>query len=433
MSILSPPSLLPWGMGNYINSNNEKVESVNKNELKRFKATLPDIDNETERLQDLQFFALCPNGKRIPVESICEEYNRDPAGLALRTFDDRLVLVIQAIFPMQTTPYWNQAFYLSTGESSGMGGTWLPFNGILMQGDRSRIVTKFYPQFEYRERRENEKNLIFSGWFSKQELCAPMDRTIPPTLYTTEDHKKQRLEEVYGRFYLPEGDYLWYKSGFDRFGTVSFALASHALGSKLYNHREGSSIFRIYGHLSEKTNLNTPTEKMVRILNKPSPPQKCFEEMASTYPIAKPYEVNAYIDKHHAIFIMNAFREYNVFPPGLGFLNTPFQNLGYSMPLMGDWGGLADYVHKVWIEFKLGNLTIDDVKKKFANPKEAILKYKKKSRENCILPNEPGYRFIIHPKLREEKHKNNLKYYGGRRRQTKRRRQNRTKKYTRRQ
>lgn len=423
--------LLPNPLTIKANNNNvpKEITEEEKQDLKDFKESLPDIETYKLKLQTLEFFALCPNGKQIPVENICEEYLKDPNGFALRTFDDRLVLVIQAMFPDEATPYWNQAFYLSTGESSGMGGTWLPFNGILMKGNRERKITIFQPYYQHRNRTAEEKKLFFSGWFSKDELCAPQDRSyllarLQPN-QTIEEMKKVALDETYGRFYLPEGDYLYYKSRFDRFGTLSYLLASHALGGNMYKYKMGSDTLLHGFSYGNNTSRNKPSESLARYVNKNNPLQSCFQEMASTYPIAKPYEVNAYIDRHHAIFIMNAFRQENIFPPGLGFLNTPFQALGYSMPIFGDWFALAEFVHDVWYDYNIGKISLDDVRKKFTNTKEAVRNYSKKIQKDCATANEPEYTFNIPPLLRSKEHIEKYKYYGGK--QTRRTR-NRSKK-----
>ena len=101
--------------------------------LDALRRSLPNPDDVRATLLNLRFFALCPDGRRVPVEDLCKEYEKDPRGLAYRTFENRLVLVVQAIFPDEII-YWQQAFYMSTGKNSGMPGTWLPFDGIVLQG-----------------------------------------------------------------------------------------------------------------------------------------------------------------------------------------------------------------------------------------------------------------------------------------------------------
>ena len=137
------------------------VAPVNTNaEFKRFEATLPDIPQVRAALFALEFYALCPNGKRIPVQSICEEYTKDPKGLVYRSFDNRLVLILQAVFPGKEIPYWQQAFYLSTGQSSEMKNTWLPMNGIMLNDEYSY----------YTESSGGKKELEL--WYSKDEFAA---------------------------------------------------------------------------------------------------------------------------------------------------------------------------------------------------------------------------------------------------------------------
>lgn len=407
--------------------NPEASKEQNNANVKSFKETLPDIKPNIQLLLSLQFFALCPNGKRIPVEKLCEEFARDPADLAYRTMEDRLVLVLQAVFPAEDVfngslsyliervsehIYWQQAFYLSTGESSGMGGTWLPFNGILLQNDTRREYLQFSPYYERRERRPNEKTLKGAGWFSKEVFGAPQDRSFFrfSSEMTVEQRKKFSLEDIFGNLYLPEGNYLYYRSPYDRFGTLSYALASHAIGGNLFARGQGGSHLRLgYSPYGIPDAIKDSVEAH---MNKPSPLQSCFVEMASTYPITKPNGINAYIDKEKGVYYMNAFRAEGIFPPGLAFVQVPMKSLGYSMPVKSYWDALAYGIHQIWNEYHLGKLSLEDVKTIFANPRGQIEAYLKKERNRTVMPNEPNFSFNLsresyafRPKI--------LNYYGG--------------------
>jgi len=204
------------------NSNNNREEyypsslsSKDIQELKAFKSTLPDPNTMLKKLHTLQFYALCPNGKRIPVNTICEEYSKDPNGLAFRTFQDRLVLVIQAVFQEEEyngslsvllnkteTVYWQQAFYLSTGTSSDMKDTWLPFDGIYIEGNLSRTIG----YGKGRERIGKEKTLRGDLWFSKSAFENPEGWSSQHP--TFDEYKSEALYDRYGSLYLPEGKWL---------------------------------------------------------------------------------------------------------------------------------------------------------------------------------------------------------------------------------
>lgn len=401
--------------------NNANVNAFNKQ--------LPDINNTIKELLSYTiYFALCPNGKRIRVEDLCKEYARDPTGLAYRTFDDRLVLVLQAVnlgdptyvnygnlteIPIESgVIYWQQAFYLSTGESSGMGGTWLPFNGILIKSETERELIRFYPSYERRERRANEKTLQGTAWFSKDIFGAPQDRSFFrfSSEMTAEERKVERLYDTYGRLYLPEGNYLYYKSPFDRIATLSYALASHAIGGNLFAQGDGGTSLRV--RYSLQGIPDTIKDQVETRLNTPSPLQSCFAEMGRTYPITKPNVVNAYIDKEKGVYYMNAFRKEGIFPPGLAFAQVPMKSLGYSMPVKTYWDALANAVREIWTDYHLGKLTLDDVKAIFANPRGQIEAYMKKHREYSVMPNEQDFSFNLHRESYGFR-PGMLNYYGG--------------------
>lgn len=399
----------------------------NNANLNSFKRTLPDLEETTQRLLSLRFYALCPNGKRIPVQSLCAEYARDPNGLVYRTFDDRLVLVLQAVFPGEDsyngtlsyliergeeTIYWQQVFYLSTGESSGMKETWLPFNGILMQSDTRREFLRFNPQYIRRERTENEKTLYGTGWFSKAIFGALTHRMWlqDESTMTLDQRKRDALFKTYARLYLPEGNYLYYRSEFDRFGTLSYALASHAIGGRFFSLGSGGTQLRI-GHSPDGIS-DEVKDRVERMMNVPSPLQACFLEMARSYPITKPNVINAYIDKEKAIYYMNAFRQEGIFPPGLAFVQVPMKSLGYSMPIDTYWNALDTAIREIWNQYHVGELSLEDVRAIFANPRERVKEYMRKARAETVMPNEPNFSFNLHREsygFRPQM----LNYYGG--------------------
>jgi hypothetical protein len=373
-------------------------------EVAAFQRTLPNVQDIYKTLPSLQFFALCPNGKRIPVESICAEYEKDPNGLVLRTLDDRIVLVIQAMrsAPDQINPYWQQAFYLSTGESSGKKATWLPFDGILMEDSLYRNT--------------NTPTVLYSSpWFSKGSFCISELRSDALARFSTDLKVRKRfaLKDVYGKVFLPEGHVLYPHSRFDRFGTISYLLGSHAIGGNAFQFKMGEHYFNsFYSYNNEDNRIPNPAvDGLVAILDQPSPVQGCFLKMLETYPISKANEVNNYIDKHKAISYMNAFRSANIFPPGLSFANIPIPALGYSMPSKTYALAVENAVNDLFIQYKLGEIPLEQVKQEFANPAQQVKEYIKKFHKTCIMPNEPQYKYALKEGV-FPKYKN---YFGGKR------------------
>ena len=387
------------------------MAGANNNALNAFKKTLPSVEHQYGKVLHLEFFALCPNGNRIPVKEICAAYERGETGLVLRTVEDRLALVIQAVFPGEPQPYWQQAFYLSTGESSGMPDTWLPFNGILMDADISRKMIIYYPHFEYRNRRNNEKIIFATGWFSKEEFCARQERCFPYFPTELQQKKEQQVARVYGKLYLPEGDLLSYRSKFDRFGTFSFVLASHALGGKFFSFKSAEDFNSIL-------NESPYREEMVTRLDQISPLQPCFPAMRAAYPIAKPNEVNAYIEKHQAFSYMNAFRPENLFAPGLSFLQVPIKSLGYAMPIKMYYYYLQRYISDLFYAYKTGQIPLDVVRHKIRIPPDELQKLFTAERPSFVFPNEQNFRYNFAEHVYQTKPQMR-KYFGG---NTKRRR-----------
>jgi hypothetical protein len=370
----------------------------------------------------LEFYVLTPNGKRIRAEKMCEEFERNPdEGYAYRTFDNRLVLVVEAVFPFQPiyngtmsvmvnyTPekvYWRQAFYLSTGESSSMPSTWLPFSGIIINAKTMRSIRTY------------DKTVSGTSWFSKLEYISGSSITTDryqirfPRLNAGDRAKLEELDRLYGRLYLPEGNVLEgiYRNPFDRWGTPSFALASHALGGYFFvnpphsPHGGGDILFYNYSHISEY-------QKVIQKLNKNSPPQRCFRFMQRNYSPTNILTINQYIDKHQAIPIMNAFRDIGVFPPGLSFIQVPFEGLPYSMPITDYYYMLLEVVFHFWKLYKLQKISAEKVRSIFSNPQSLLKGYlTKERRTQDVFPNEPHYKYKLRTNIIPAK---NLPFYGG--------------------
>ena len=365
-------------------------------ELRQFVATLPDVDTVRESLFTLEFYALCPNGKRIPVKSICEEYTKEPAGLAYRSFDNRVILVIQAIFPGKEVPYWQQVFYLSTGQSSAMRNTWLPMNGIMLNDQRVIFFSN-----------PNKGTYELELWYAKDEFTARSEARFLSFERNLKTRKLTAIKDLYDDgIFLPEGYLLYRRSPFDRFGTLSYLLASHAIGGELF--QTGNVDYFAEAIYNEE--LKASLMKHITI---PSPLQPCFPDIAKTYPITRLPAVNSYIDEHKATSIMNAFREYNLFPPSLAEVSVLVPSLGYTIPVRSAWINLKREVWKLFQEWKMGNLTLEDIRATLSD-RAAFLE---KIRTGLLyFGDEPTLLFNI-----PENHKSFYKnYLGGKRKSRKR-------------
>lgn len=435
-----------------------------------------------ENLLTLQFFALCPNGKVIPVERICDEYSKNPEGFVLVTLEDRLVLVLQAKFPGVETPYWQQAFYLSTGLNSGMPNTWLPFDGILIKGllfrppppprrqtqtNRNWLSKMLGPSVAKptplalalapapspsafghftlgstgfgttglskpftapgpstvvlaRKRYEPEKP-VFRGstWFSKNTFHNYTKNSHyyeAPEVNTT--NSDQLISAIYGSVFLPEGDLYTNKYDFSRFGTISYALASHALGGQLYRDTgvgttsSSDPVSKEFFHGNAET-LTTAERLLQARLKIPSPLQECFLDMQAKYPITKPYSVNNYIEYNKAFSFMNAFRSEGIFPPGLSFIQIPLKTLGYSMPFYDYQLALTVEIQKIWKSYKKGELSLDQVRVIFSDPRKYAASFLKTMRKNFVYADEPEFLFNIVERQLDPSH-HIYKYMGGR-------------------
>ncbi len=367
-------------------------------------------------LTKLEFYALCPDGKRLPVQTICEDFNVRPRdGYAYRTFDNRLVIVVEAIFPAEAVyngslstivdsipekVYWRQAFYLSTGESSNMSYTWLPFSGIVIEAS---ILNP-----------KQRNTITGTSWFSKSEYGSGLERVLEPyqirmpPLTKNELNLLELYDEIYGNLYLPEKNFINTYIGhnpFDRWGCPSFVLASHALGGSFFRGKgTGERLFNrgeddeIFGNIIKKINVRSPL-------------QECFIIMKVHNQPAKVRTINKYIDEHKAIPIMNAFRDIDVFPPGLSSVQVPFPEVGYSIPLKEYYHMLLEIVHYHWKMYKLNKLSADEIRKKFSRPQELLKEYLTEARRNkFIFPNSPEYKYKLWRQMIPAEHR---QFFGG--------------------
>jgi hypothetical protein len=77
------------------------------------------------------------------------------------------------------------------------------------------------------------------------------------------------------------------------------------------------------------------------------------------------------------------------------------------------------YVKKLWIQWKTGNLPLDEIKEKFEHPEQETRMIIKERREHNVMPNEPNIQYNLHREAYVAKPAM-LDYYGGKRRETRR-------------
>ena len=304
---------------------------------------------DIEAILNLRFFALLPNGKRIPVESLCEEYKQSPSGVFMKSFQDRLVVVVQAVKPDDTI-YWNQAFYLSTGTSIGTdgfgnkrnvnvhtlirGATWMPFHGIIGSAP-------IHPYFGKASRPlvdSTDTQRIITIWFAKDSLIPQLKNYggratefhfINSELLTDGERLKavELLENYEG--FLPEKRLHQVREDklFSRMMFPSYLLASHALGGNAYS---GNYEKELREYLNKTRSY--PQSFFERILRH-SPVQPCVDDAAKTTPLTILEELNAYIDRHGAIGRANAFRSLGLEVPGLAASSILLKNMEVRIPL----------------------------------------------------------------------------------------------------
>lgn len=405
------------------------------------------IIESKKNISELLFFAILPNGKKIPVESICEHYNLYPEQTFLRTFDDRLVLVIEAVMPKGyywngnwshlsgTIPipgetYWKQAFYFSSGQSSGMRNTWLPFNGIVMKPRRRTNLNK------------NLKHITV-GWFEKEHFVGSgipgLNMTCKKTdiLNKLSEEAKKELD-LYNTFYLKEGqkfpdytknnNYHAYYRFDSRFGPVSYLLASYKLG--------GSE----FGELEENNNDDAPAINMNnmirRIINRqkrdkekikthfpilttlklqleyrnplpPSPVKQCYILAQKSLPKSKVNVVNDYIERNEALTIHNAFRNTGIVIKPLSKVAAFYSHLGYSIPLYNYYRMFNIFVDCLFKQYIAGLLTKEQVQENVNKSMKEIAEIFFDIKLD-FYPNNNKITFIV------ENADSSMNFYGGR-------------------
>jgi hypothetical protein len=382
-------------------------------------------------LHTLEFYLLCPDGRRFPVADLCKQYATKADGIFMRTFEDRLVVVIQAVFP-DGKVYWNQAFYRSTGTSLNWlkgkqnandmrANTWMPFHGIVL---KQVDIRKYNYSFRNKKTTLLDPNKIVDNFYF-QKLAQLKYRP-----FNQEKNKNisrnsiDQVIEAYGSF-LPEGENRGYSETtshlFDRFDTVSYLLASHAMGGNAFTYEINSASkdpFRHIHHIIPKATSGWFTHLFPELSQRlaiPSPPQTCLDDAVKTTPVNKPNEINDFIESQGAIGRMNLFRAIgmpDIPVPGLSISSVKITNLPYKVPLQVYEELLNGYVSYQFVHYKLGLLSLDDLVAAMKGSISDIIRFENKNKKeqfHSYAPDDEGVTFTLSERAFAQKN-----YMGGR-------------------
>lgn len=326
----------------------------NRNEVLRMPniqtivSRLPDYKNCIPSLLALKFFAITPSGKRVPIAKFCGYAEDFPEDSVLRTFDNRLLTILEAIQPDGKT-YWKQAFYMSSGESSNMADTWLPMDAITFD------PPMYIPT--------DSTNVEGTLWFDK---TAFVESNYTPLLKNTKVNILQNLAQgAFAKCGLPEGNVTGPKqtlsrfnqktSPFDRFGCISYYLASYEMGGG-YVHRSHG-----YAHLKhlEYLGYNHLDQLRDRLAEKDSQP--CFTEFQKSLPFVSLPVINTFISRHKAFSYDNIFRQEGYRIPSMQDVSVLISNLGYSVPVKGLHIQLTPSIRQIKIQSILSTTSPDKI------------------------------------------------------------------------
>ncbi len=401
-----PPPSYGYGYGSYRNTRSKENIAAERAKKERnteaLLARLPDPTEAIPFVLSLHYFVILKNGSRIPIEELYSYTQEHPDESIFRTFDDRLVAIVEAIQP-DGTLYWRQAMYCSTGTSSGMKDTWFPFNGI------------FVRSFDY----SNTKPIKLEPWFEKEffnpsaesERGDKFFRFLPPTT------PYKAVQYVYSRLGLPEGDFTYYPehfedhAEFDRFGSLSYFVASYKLGSKFFTNMMNTKVHKhsepglMFGYTSYHPDhsryeeilqfLNTKHYKHIDMLRSliETPNERNYSTFAKSVPIVKPPVINHAIDEYQASSIYNYFRNKPIRIPPYSAYSVFLPSIGYSLPIKS----VFSYFHtQISIIFKLSveeNLSNEEIQSKIDEAFQEqldLVKFTEKKNNYNLVPIPPS-------------------------------------------
>ncbi len=286
-----------------------------------------------EKLHTLEFFVYLRDGTRVPVKELASILETNSNVFIENSW--RLITVVEAKFPGTESYYWRQAFYLSSGSSSDMPGTWLPFDGICTRGGKGGTL-----------------------WYKKAFTGG--DRILKQFGFNSELNKKILFERFFEYIYLPESYGPLADNEtlplFDRFGTYSYLLASYSLGG---NHfKDGSPTYQ-YSNERPRT-LNTDggirIDAIEEIIMTPSPMLHLQITKKDTDDVIF---INNYIDRHKASSWHQAFRPLNV--PTLNDLSSTMPEFSYTLPHETILNKFIDVVHGLYYQHRVNGMKLEEI------------------------------------------------------------------------
>jgi hypothetical protein len=375
-----------------------------------------DAKKTVNDLADLEFYAVLPNGKRVPIDSLCKEYAKDPTGTVCKTYLDRLVLVIEAWWPEKEIwngnwssfserymekpkLYWRQAFYLSTGTSNPIGvsymelmrrNIWMPFNGLQLTNPSEQ--KKLKNELKWGEGGENSEYIYTPGtvvefpyrdslWLMKPFCMKDIfntgifgnDATVKLkklfTGYTLSEEDLKKATNLFDTFdpFLPEGYYYQSRKDHvsDRFKSISYILASIALGGESYEkglHLRDDTINSFFFGSDFPRHL-------IPVGMQRNPLKECFKHPEELPPTSL-FDLNTYIARNRATQVDNLFRSINVDVDFdiLRDSSVMIDSISRPMPVTDLFRACAKRVSKAFLLFRLEKIGKEDIPRILAEP-----------------------------------------------------------------
>jgi hypothetical protein len=418
-SMMPPPP--SFGYGRYHNTRSEaniKAEQARTQKAtEELLAKLPDPTQAISMVLSLQYFVILLDETRIPIESLFRYVSEHPETSVFRSFDDRIIIIVEAIQPNGEV-YWRQAMYCSTGTSSGMRYTWFPFNGIFVKKE-GYAQTKPYRLSLWFEKEYFNPSEADERGFRKIIRFDP-----PKTPY-------QAVSHVYSGIGLPEGNYIYYtespedQAEFDRFGSLSYFVASYKLGSKFFTNMVDTKLYpsqnngpfsfasyhpdkdRYENILYFLTNKKYKDIDVLRSLVE-TPNEIDYAALVKSIPIAKPNRINDMIDRLQASSIYNYFRNRPIRIPPYSAYSVFLPTLGYALPKADVFSMFHRSINYTFLNSIENNLSDEEIQTQINKDFAYALEFN----DFETLKNDYNIS-TIYPK--------NANYFGGARAQTRRR------------
>jgi hypothetical protein len=370
-SMMPPP---PGHRNTRSEANREAYRRHQQQRTEELLARLPDPTEAIPRVLSLQYFVILKNGSRIPIEELFSYTQEHPDKSIFRTLDDRLVAIVEAIQP-DGTIYWCQAMYCSTGTSSGMKDTWFPFNGIFVREEGHSSTPPTY----------------VSAWFEK-EFFNPSEGDERGFLRMSRFHSPRNpyaaARHVYTELGLPEGNFTYYvrdaddHAEFDRFGSLSYFVASYTLGSKFFTNmldsstqssKDAGDIFGWGIHNNDYTRYQEILEfleqkhynhidELRRLIETPN--EHNYSTIVKSVPIVNPNMINHAIDTYQASSMYNYFRGKPIRIPPYSAFSVVLPSLGYSLPLRDVFSYFHKNLKSIFFDAVTDNLSNEEIQAK---------------------------------------------------------------------